>query len=49
MLLTVDTHSPDKIRGTLPVYNHPEFWNVFQSYSNGEESRKPKSDFIEIW
>ncbi len=49
MLLTVDTHSPDKIRGTLPVYNHPEFWNVFQSYSKGNETAKQGRDFIEIW
>lgn len=49
MLLTVDTHSPDNIRGTLPVYNHPEFWKSFQPYHKAGNTYSAKKEFIAIW
>lgn len=49
MLLTVDTHSPDKIRGVLPVYNHPDFWKCFQSYSPKIGMVQTDKNFIQIW
>jgi len=49
MLLTVDTHSPDMIRATLPVYNHREFWECFQSYFENKAKMDADRNFIEIW
>jgi putative endopeptidase len=49
MLLTVDTHSPDKIRGVLPVYNHPDFWKCFHSYSTKKGMIQRDRNFIQIW
>ena len=42
---SVDTHSPNKFRASVPVYNHPDFESAFPPKSNGGKP-KPK---IHIW
>ena len=29
MLISIDPHSPNRFRATIPVYNHPDFEKVF--------------------
>ena len=43
MLISMDSHSPNRFRATIPVYNHPDFEKVFKpdgSPGNNNGGRK---------
>ena len=46
-LLTIDPHSPGKVRGSLPAVNHPDFEAAFPS--NGKEQRGKVELKIGVW
>lgn len=48
MLVTVDPHAPNRLRATIPVYNHPDFEKVFQG-KNGEGRSQVIANKISIW
>lgn len=48
MLVSVDPHSPNKFRASIPVYNHPEFENAFPA-GKGDVQENIIEDKISIW
>lgn len=48
MYVTMDPHSPNKLRATLPVYNHPDFEKAFPN--SGKSEKKSVIDCkVTIW
>lgn len=46
--VSLDPHSPNKFRGSIPVYNHPEFENAFNG-TGKHENPVSKKGKIDIW
>lgn len=46
MLITLDPHSPNSCRATIPVYNHPDFEKAFPSSEGREQVLEKK---VSIW
>lgn len=46
--VSLDPHSPNKFRGCIPIYNHPEFEKVFSSFGKAQNAVTERGK-IDIW